>query len=170
MPQCGVILLNGIRINCTYEDGKSVTCCKFEGSLRGGFCLFYDLKDSFTKAYSFNDTSNNFNHLPQAQFENYLCKLCGNNSHDGYDCQQQFPFVYEQELKDKRECDVLIYEDSFTFDGCDDHSENLSDSNNDDILSDDNAFEDIEYVEASLPVPKLVSLEEENVVYQAVFS
>nr|GEX27713.1 hypothetical protein [Tanacetum cinerariifolium] len=24
--------------------------------------------------------------------------LCGNNSHDSYDCQQQFPFVYEQEL------------------------------------------------------------------------
>nr|GEV60344.1 hypothetical protein [Tanacetum cinerariifolium] len=38
----------------------------------------------------------------------------------------------------------------------------LSDSNNDDISSDDDAFEDIEYVEAS----KLVSLEEENVVYQ----
>nr|GFA18735.1 hypothetical protein [Tanacetum cinerariifolium] len=73
---------------------------------------------------------------------------------------------YEVTSEDKRVCDVLVYEDSSTFDGCDDHSENLSDSNNDDILSDDNAFEDIEYVEASLPVPKLVSLEEENVVYQ----
>nr|GEX38964.1 hypothetical protein [Tanacetum cinerariifolium] len=30
-------------------------------------------------------------------YENYLCNLCGNNSHDGYDCQQQFPFVCEQE-------------------------------------------------------------------------
>nr|GEZ03912.1 hypothetical protein [Tanacetum cinerariifolium] len=29
-------------------------------------------------------------------YENYLCNLCGNNSHDGYDCQQQFPFVYKQ--------------------------------------------------------------------------
>nr|GEW30227.1 hypothetical protein [Tanacetum cinerariifolium] len=28
----------------------------------------------------------------------YLCNLCGNNSHDGYDCQQQFLFVHEQEL------------------------------------------------------------------------
>nr|GEW70289.1 hypothetical protein [Tanacetum cinerariifolium] len=36
-------------------------------------------------------------YLPQPQYENYLCNLCGNNSHDGYDCQQQFPFVYEQE-------------------------------------------------------------------------
>nr|GEX65734.1 hypothetical protein [Tanacetum cinerariifolium] len=31
------------------------------------------------------------------QDENYLCNLCGNNSHDDYDCQQQFTFVYEQE-------------------------------------------------------------------------
>nr|GEY89447.1 hypothetical protein [Tanacetum cinerariifolium] len=43
------------------------------------------------------------------------------------------------------------------------HSEILSDSNNDDILSDDNAFEDIEYVEASPLDSELVSLEEENV-------
>nr|GEU70192.1 hypothetical protein [Tanacetum cinerariifolium] len=51
----------------------------------------------YQNAYSFNDTSNNSNHLPQPRYENYLCNLCGNNSHDGYDCQQQFPFVYEQE-------------------------------------------------------------------------
>nr|GEX87829.1 hypothetical protein [Tanacetum cinerariifolium] len=79
-------------INCTYGDGKPVTCCKCEGPLRGGFCLFCNLKDSFT-----NNTSSNFNHLPQPQFENYLCNLCGNNSHDGYDCQQQFSLIYEQE-------------------------------------------------------------------------
>nr|GEW49612.1 hypothetical protein [Tanacetum cinerariifolium] len=47
--------------------------------------------------YSFNDTSCNFNHLPQPQFETYLCKLCENNSHYGYDCPPQFPSVYEQE-------------------------------------------------------------------------
>nr|GFD13144.1 hypothetical protein [Tanacetum cinerariifolium] len=35
-----------------------------------------------------------------------------------------------------------------------------------DISSDDNAFEDIDYVEGSLPIQELVSLEEENVVYQ----
>nr|GEW94768.1 hypothetical protein [Tanacetum cinerariifolium] len=74
---------------------------------------------------------------------------------------------YEVTSEDKRECDVLVYEDSSTFDVCDDHSEILSDSNNnDDISSDDDAFEDIEYVEASLPDPDLVSLEEENDVHQ----
>nr|GEW92221.1 hypothetical protein [Tanacetum cinerariifolium] len=52
---------------------------------------------------------------------------------------------------------------SSTFDVCEDHSEISSDSNNDDISSDDDAFEDIEYVEASLPDSELVSLEEENV-------
>nr|GEY95533.1 hypothetical protein [Tanacetum cinerariifolium] len=70
--------------------------------LRGGFCLSCNLKaeNSFIcdqNTYSFIDTSNNFNHLPQPQYENYLCNLCGNNSHNGYDCQQQFPLVYEQE-------------------------------------------------------------------------
>nr|GEW35404.1 hypothetical protein [Tanacetum cinerariifolium] len=92
-PQCGVILLNGVCINCTYGDGKPVTCFVCEGPLRGGFCLFCDLKaeNSFTydpNAYSFNDTSSNFNHLPQPQYETYLYELCGNNSHYGYDCQQ----------------------------------------------------------------------------------
>nr|GFD50620.1 hypothetical protein [Tanacetum cinerariifolium] len=50
---------------------------------------------------------------------------------------------------------------------CDNHSEIFSDSkNDDDISSDVDDLEDIEYVEASLPYPEIVSLEEENVVYQ----
>nr|GEU29696.1 hypothetical protein [Tanacetum cinerariifolium] len=101
-PRCGVILLDGICINCIYGDGKPVTCSVCEGLLRDGFFLSCNLKaeNSFIcdpNAYSFNNTSSNFNHLPQPQYENYLCNLCGNNSHDGYDCQQQFLLVYEQE-------------------------------------------------------------------------
>nr|GEW93601.1 hypothetical protein [Tanacetum cinerariifolium] len=62
--------------------------------------------------------------------------------------------------EDKRECDVPVYENSPI---CDDHYDIFSDSNNDDdISSDDDAFEDIEYVEASLPDPEIVSLVEEN--------
>nr|GEX31418.1 hypothetical protein [Tanacetum cinerariifolium] len=250
-----------ICINCTYGDGKPVTCDVCEGPLRGGFCLFCGsrAKNSYIydpNAYSFNNTSNNFNHLSLPQFKNYFCDKCGNNSHYGYECQQQFPLVYKQELsnnqnyneyidspiwncpvffydedeectiqyreylekspdvvttvlpnkepeysfsmgyehpnttletksdeiimfgveelvpipsecevssEDKRECDVLVYEDSSTFEVCDDHSEILSNSNDADISSDDDAFEDIEYVEASLPNPELVSLEEENI-------
>nr|GEU50823.1 hypothetical protein [Tanacetum cinerariifolium] len=66
--------------------------------------------------------------------------------------------------ENKRECDVPICENSLI---CDDHSEIFSDSkNDDDISSDENAFDDIEYVEASLPDPEIVSVEEENVVHQ----
>nr|GEY69166.1 hypothetical protein [Tanacetum cinerariifolium] len=75
------------------------------------------------------------------------------------------PILSECEVtsEDKRECDVLICKNSPIFD---DHYEIFFDSNNDDISSDDDAFEDIEYVEASLPNPEIVSLEEENDVQQ----
>ncbi|GJT99880.1 hypothetical protein Tco_1110219 [Tanacetum coccineum] len=53
-------------------------------------------------------------------------------------------------------CDVPICEDPSTFDALSDHSEILSDSNDDGTSSDDNDFEDIEYV----------SLEEVNDVDQ----
>nr|GEW06282.1 hypothetical protein [Tanacetum cinerariifolium] len=78
------------------------------------------------------------------------------------------PILNECEVtsEDKRDCDVFVCEDSSTFDVCDDHYEILSNSNNDDISSDDDAFEDIEYVEASLPDPEIVSLEKEIDVYQ----
>nr|GEX04349.1 hypothetical protein [Tanacetum cinerariifolium] len=63
-------------------------------------------------------------------------------------------------------CDVPVCEDSSTFDVLKDHSKILSDSNNDDTSSDDDAFKDIEYVKASLLDFKLISLEGENDVYQ----
>nr|GEV67557.1 hypothetical protein [Tanacetum cinerariifolium] len=50
---------------------------------------------------------------------------------------------YEVTSDNKRECDVPVCEDSSTFNDCEDHSEILSDSNNDDISSNDDAFEDI---------------------------
>ncbi|GJU81030.1 hypothetical protein Tco_1283395 [Tanacetum coccineum] len=62
----------------------------------------------------------------------------------------EFEGIYEDT------CDVLVCENPFTFDALNDHSEILSDSNNDDTSSDDNDFEDIEYV----------SLEEVNDVDQ----
>ncbi|GJW61363.1 hypothetical protein Tco_0110698 [Tanacetum coccineum] len=53
-------------------------------------------------------------------------------------------------------CDVPVCENPFTFDALNDHSEILSDSNDDDTSSNNNDFEDIEYV----------SLEEVNDVDQ----
>nr|GEZ39640.1 hypothetical protein [Tanacetum cinerariifolium] len=82
------------------------------------------------------------------------------------------PILSENEVisEDKRECDVPISKNSPI---CNDHSEIFFDSkNDDDISSDDDDFEDIEYVEASLLDHEIVSLaeengvEEEDVVYQ----
>nr|GFA58409.1 hypothetical protein [Tanacetum cinerariifolium] len=76
------------------------------------------------------------------------------------------PILTENEvtLEDKKEYDMLVCENSPI---CDDNSEIFSDSNNDDdISSDDDAFEDIEYIEAALFDPEIVSVKEENVVYQ----
>nr|GEV07659.1 hypothetical protein [Tanacetum cinerariifolium] len=76
------------------------------------------------------------------------------------------PILSENEVtsEDKRECDTPVCENSPI---CNNYSEIFSDSNNnDDISSDNDDFEDIEYVEASLLNPEIVSLEEENVVHQ----
>nr|GEZ38519.1 hypothetical protein [Tanacetum cinerariifolium] len=70
------------------------------------------------------------------------------------------PRECEVTSEDKKECDVPVCENSPI---CDDHSEILSDSNDDDISSDYDTFKDIKYVEASPLDQELVSLEEENV-------
>ncbi|GJW22320.1 hypothetical protein Tco_0032942 [Tanacetum coccineum] len=60
----------------------------------------------------------------------------------------------------KDTCDVPVCEDPSTFDALNDHSEILSDSNNDGTSIDDDSYENIEYVEASPPYSELVGLEE----------
>nr|GEY80278.1 integrase, catalytic region, zinc finger, CCHC-type, peptidase aspartic, catalytic [Tanacetum cinerariifolium] len=112
-------------MTCICGDGKLITCSVCEGMLRGGCCLPCDLKAEKlfirdTNAYSFNDTSSNSNYLPQPQYENYLCNLCGNNSHDGYDCQKQFSFVYEQKPSYNQNYNDNYYpHDSPSFPCCD---------------------------------------------------
>ncbi|GKB52213.1 hypothetical protein Tco_0902966 [Tanacetum coccineum] len=69
--------LLSVHPTCNYEDENSFT---------------YDSKPN-----SFNDSPSVLTHPPQLQFETYLCELCGNNAHYGYDCPPQFPLVYEQE-------------------------------------------------------------------------
>nr|GEX95703.1 hypothetical protein [Tanacetum cinerariifolium] len=78
--------------------------------------------------------------------------------------EEPVPILSQNEvtLEDKKDCDMPICENSTI---CDDHSDIFSNSKNDDnILSDDDDFEDIKYVEASLLDPEIVSIEEENVV------
>nr|GEY71172.1 hypothetical protein [Tanacetum cinerariifolium] len=70
------------------------------------------------------------------------------------------PSEYEVALEDKRECTVPI---SKNVPDCDNHSDTFFDSKiDDDISVYDESFEDIEYVEASILDPEIVSIEEEN--------
>ncbi|GKE16547.1 hypothetical protein Tco_1424124 [Tanacetum coccineum] len=59
-------------------------------------------------------------------------------------------------------CDVPVCEDPSTFDALSNHSEILSDSNNDGTSSNDDFYENIEYIEASPLNLEIVSLEEMN--------
>nr|GEY16860.1 hypothetical protein [Tanacetum cinerariifolium] len=103
-------LFNGICDNCIYGAGMPIICTECGGIVRGGLCLPCDLREKYLYNYDPNAYSfNNSNYFPQPQDENYLCNLCGNNSHDGYDCQQQFPFVYEQEPSYNHNCDDNYY-------------------------------------------------------------
>ncbi|GKC49658.1 hypothetical protein Tco_1072403 [Tanacetum coccineum] len=100
--QCGVNLINGICLNCTYGDGKPVTCCGCEGPLNGGFCSFCASRAGNSFAYdpnpnSFDDSQNLSDYPPQPQYQTYSCELCGNDAHYGYDCPPQVPFVYNQD-------------------------------------------------------------------------
>ncbi|GJU12189.1 hypothetical protein Tco_1134585 [Tanacetum coccineum] len=182
--------LPSVHPTCNYEDENSFT---------------YDSKPN-----SFNDSPSIFTYPPQLQFETYLCELCGNNAHYGYDCPPQFPLDYtiaitpilsteepdnslimEDEHLDtipatesdgvikssvenlvpipsefkgifKDTCDVPVCEDPSSFDALSNHSEILSDSNNDGTSSDDDSYENIEYIEASPLNLEIVSLEEVN--------
>ncbi|GJY77385.1 reverse transcriptase domain-containing protein [Tanacetum coccineum] len=79
---------------------RRCTCEWCGNNLRNGFCSFcasragnsfvYDLNPN-----SFNDHPNVFNHPPQPQYESYLCELCGNDSHKGYDCPPWFSLKKE---------------------------------------------------------------------------
>nr|GFB70119.1 hypothetical protein [Tanacetum cinerariifolium] len=63
----------------------------------------------------------------------------------------------------ERECDELVCKNPSTIDVYDNHYEIFSNSNNDDDISiDDNAFKDIEYVEASLSDPEIVKPPDDN--------
>ncbi|GKA29072.1 retrotransposon protein, putative, unclassified, partial [Tanacetum coccineum] len=244
--KCGVKLINGIYLNCTYEDGKPVTCCGCEGPLNGGFCLFCASRagNSFTyDPNSFNDSQNLSDYPPHPQYQTYSCELCGNDAHYGYDCPPQVLFhaFREKQPEDIQEllhkllkdlqmiseelaeyislswncpafyddddeytiqykeylenssnaitpetesdevikfsvedlvpipsesegisedtCDVPFCDNFPPLDVLNDHFEIFSDFNDDCTSSDDDSFENIDYVEASLPDSELVSLE-----------
>ncbi|GJU48429.1 hypothetical protein Tco_1217984 [Tanacetum coccineum] len=72
------------------------------------------------------------------------------------------PIPSESEGISNDTCDVPFYDNTPPLDIFNDHFEIFSDFNNDCTSSDDDSFEDIDYVEASPPDSELVSLEEEK--------
>nr|GEX76944.1 hypothetical protein [Tanacetum cinerariifolium] len=70
------------------------------------------------------------------------------------------PIPSESEGISDDKCDVHFCDNSHSLDILNDHYELFSDFNDDCTSSDDDSFEDIDYVEASPPDSKLVSLEE----------
>ncbi|GKB17254.1 retrovirus-related pol polyprotein from transposon TNT 1-94 [Tanacetum coccineum] len=62
-------ILPSVHPTCNYEDENS---------------FIYD-----SKPHSFNVSPSVLTYPPQLQFETYLCELCGNNAHYGYDCAPQ---------------------------------------------------------------------------------
>nr|GEW05859.1 hypothetical protein [Tanacetum cinerariifolium] len=152
-PRCEMNLLNGTCNNCIYGDGKPITCNECEELVeicrQKELCCMHD----------------NVDDLIESALNSKLLLI---NSQRLDRKEQEVKNVVEQpaehRTEDKKECDMPVCENSPI---CDDHSKIFSDSNNDDdISSDEDAFEDIEYVEASLPDSEIVSVEEENVVYQ----
>ncbi|GJU71034.1 hypothetical protein Tco_1262439 [Tanacetum coccineum] len=76
------------------ERCKRCTCKWCGSGLSKGFCFIYA---SNNENSSINDPQNDFTHPLQSQYETYICELCGNDSHYGYDYPPRFPLVYEQE-------------------------------------------------------------------------
>ncbi|GJZ84752.1 hypothetical protein Tco_0650091 [Tanacetum coccineum] len=97
-PLCGVNLINGICLKCTYGDGKPVTCCGCEGPLNSGFCSFCALRAGNSFAFdpnpnSFNDSQNLSDYPLQPQYQTYSCEFCGNVARYGHYCTPQVPII-----------------------------------------------------------------------------
>nr|GEY63702.1 hypothetical protein [Tanacetum cinerariifolium] len=169
-PQCGMTLFNETCDNCIYGAGMPIICSAYGGIVRGGLCLPCDINDQNSyncdlNAYSFN----NSNYIPQPQDENYLCNLCRNNSHDGYDCQQQFSFVYEQKPSYNQNYDDNYYpHESPSFSCCDyfggAHETFQCQPDNPNVdFSDSDQIQTLQYPDVNPPSPEISNEE----VFQA---
>ncbi|GKE65402.1 hypothetical protein Tco_1519563, partial [Tanacetum coccineum] len=112
------------------KDGvrcQRCTCVRYGHYLGDGFCSFCNSEagNSFvndSNPNSFNDPPNFSDYPPQPQYESYLCELCGNDSHYGYDCPPRFQLIkdYRNEKIDirfRRECENMIDELKGKFNG-----------------------------------------------------
>ncbi|GJR34202.1 hypothetical protein Tco_1209886 [Tanacetum coccineum] len=77
------------------------TCQKCGCNEYNGVCFYCTIgnrtPNNFSTPYSSNDSPSVANHPPQPQYVPYSSEICGNDSHYGYDCPPQVPFVYNQD-------------------------------------------------------------------------
>ncbi|GJV76365.1 hypothetical protein Tco_1507949 [Tanacetum coccineum] len=77
------------------------TCQKCGCNEYDGVCFYCKVGNetpiNVSTPYSSNDSPSVASHPPQSQYVPYSCELCGNDSHYGYDCPPQVPFVYNQD-------------------------------------------------------------------------
>ncbi|GJS83325.1 reverse transcriptase domain-containing protein [Tanacetum coccineum] len=78
------------------------TCLKCGCNEYNGVCFYCKVGNgtpsNFSTPYSSNDSPSVANHPPQPQYVPYSCEIRGNDSHYGYDCPPQVPFVYNQDI------------------------------------------------------------------------
>ncbi|GJR84489.1 hypothetical protein Tco_0155274 [Tanacetum coccineum] len=78
------------------------TCQKCGCNEYNGVCFYCKVGNgtqiNVSTPYFSNDSPSVANHPPQPQYVPYSCEIRGNDSHYGYDCQPQVPFVYNQDL------------------------------------------------------------------------
>ncbi|GJR61354.1 hypothetical protein Tco_1503516 [Tanacetum coccineum] len=130
----------------------------------------YDSKPNFV-----DDSPNVFN--PPLQPPIYSCEFCGNDARYGHYCTPQVPFIYpepDEFIKSSVEnlvpipsesegipdsvCDVPLCNNPTPLEAFKEHSETIIDSNDDSTSSDDDSYENIDYVDASPPDAEIVSL------------
>nr|GEZ12126.1 hypothetical protein [Tanacetum cinerariifolium] len=169
--QCGISLINGIFLNCTYGYGKPVTCCECEGPLNGGFCSFYNSRAGNSFAYdpnlnSFDAFENLSDYPPQPSTRRILIYPTF------YDDDDEYSIQYKEYLENSSNAitpDLPTEEPDNSLNMGDEHLSTISKTESDEVIKSsvenivpipNDSFEDIDYVEATPPDSELVSLGE----------
>ncbi|GJS48082.1 hypothetical protein Tco_0598203 [Tanacetum coccineum] len=89
--------LQSLQQQCLFRTCQQCGCNEYDG-----VCFYCKVGNgtqiNVSTPYSSNDSPSVANHPPQPQYVPYSRELCGNDSHYGYDCPPQVPFVYNQDL------------------------------------------------------------------------
>ncbi|GKA74942.1 hypothetical protein Tco_0781320 [Tanacetum coccineum] len=141
-----------------YEDQKYVAACRYMLSVTcddeddsiplGDIIARYSTSLAITTDLPIEESDNSLN-----MGDEHLDTILATESDEVIksSVENLVPIPSEFEGSSDDTCDVPVCENSSTFDALKDHSEILSDSNDDGTSSDDDDFEDIKYVEASPP-------------------